>query len=94
MHSYCSKGGRNPLSKLLIRSIKALIATASQLDSYISRCVTRYKEESRFDITSRCAAAAAATVFCYWSKRELFSPILVSVVDAKNAVSLSVPISR
>jgi hypothetical protein len=43
--------------------------TASELDSYISRCVT-YKEESRFDIrpTSRCAAASAATVFCYWSK--------------------------
>jgi hypothetical protein len=45
--------------------------TASELDSYISRCVT-YKEESRFDITSRCAAAAAATVFCYWSKTVIF----------------------
>jgi hypothetical protein len=93
-YSYCSKWGQNLLSKLLIRSVEALIATASQVDSYRSLCVTRYKEESRFDITSRCAAAAVATVFCYRSKIELFYPILVSVVDAKNAVSLSIPINR
>jgi hypothetical protein len=32
--------------------------------------------------------------FSVIGRKELFSPILVSVVDARNAVSLSVPISR